>query len=66
MPNDFIIHLGGFLPPPTKAHHEAGYRYLLEYHKFVSLELTQSYKNQLEFDFMKGLSIYAEIWTVDS
>ena len=45
--------------------HVAGLQYLLEYHTFVLFESTQSYINQLEFDYTVGLSVYAGIWTTD-
>ena len=43
----------------------AGLQYLLEHHMLVLFESTQSYINGLAFDYIIGLSVYAEILTTE-
>ena len=60
------LHLSGYLSPLTRVSPIAGLWYLLEHHMLVLFESIQSYINQLEFDSIIGLSVFARIWTADS
>ena len=45
------LHLGGYLSPP------AGLPNFLEHHRLVFFVSAQSYVDQLEFDWLTGLSV---------
>ena len=58
------LHLGGYLSLPKTVLPVAGLQYLLQHQTLVLFEATQSYINQLEFEHIIDLSVYAR-WSLD-
>ena len=46
-------------------YHEAGLQFLIKYHTFALFESTQPYINQLDFDYIIGLSVDTGIGTAE-